>query len=90
MITHDLGVVAQLCQRVAVMYAGQIVEQGPVRDVFATPRHPYTQGLLRSLPGRVARGAPLRQIEGAVAESGASARRLPLPSALPPRPAGSA
>jgi peptide/nickel transport system ATP-binding protein len=66
LITHDLGVVAQLCDRVAVMYAGQVVEQGPVRDVFASPRHPYTQGLLDSLPGRVPRGAPLRQIEGAV------------------------
>jgi oligopeptide/dipeptide ABC transporter ATP-binding protein len=66
MITHDLGVVAQLCHRVAVMYAGQIVEQGPVRDVFAQPRHPYTRGLLGSLPGRVARGAPLSQIDGAV------------------------
>ncbi len=66
MITHDLGVVAQLCHRVAVMYAGQIVEQGPVRDVFATPRHPYTQGLLGSLPGRVRRGQPLVQIAGTV------------------------
>ena len=66
MITHDLGVVAQLCHRVAVMYAGQIIEQGPVRDVFATPRHPYTQGLLGSLPGKVRRGAPLVQIEGSV------------------------
>lgn len=66
MITHDLGVVAQLCHRVAIMYAGQIVEQGPVRDVFGSPRHPYTRGLLDSLPGRVARGTPLRQIEGTV------------------------
>jgi oligopeptide/dipeptide ABC transporter ATP-binding protein len=48
------------------MYAGQIVEHGPVRDVFAQPRHPYTQGLLESLPGRVPRGQPLRQIDGAV------------------------
>lgn len=66
MITHDLGIVAQLCHRVAVMYAGQIVEQGPVRDVFSRPRHPYTRGLLGSLPGKVARGMPLSQIDGTV------------------------
>jgi len=66
MITHDLGVVAQLCHRVAIMYAGKIVEQGPVRDIFNSPRHPYTQGLLASLPGRVPRGEPLRQIDGTV------------------------
>jgi oligopeptide/dipeptide ABC transporter ATP-binding protein len=50
MITHDLGVVAGLCQRVAVMYAGKIVEEGPIDDIFATPRHPYTRGLLASTP----------------------------------------
>jgi oligopeptide/dipeptide ABC transporter ATP-binding protein len=49
-VTHDLAVVAQLCQRVAVMYAGQIVEIGTVSDVFRQPRHPYTLGLLRSVP----------------------------------------
>jgi oligopeptide/dipeptide ABC transporter ATP-binding protein len=48
LITHNLGIVAEACDRVAVMYAGRIVEQGPVRDVFANPRHPYTQELLRS------------------------------------------
>jgi oligopeptide/dipeptide ABC transporter ATP-binding protein len=50
MITHDLGVVAGLCQRVAVMYAGEIVEEGPIDDMFAHPRHPYTRGLLASTP----------------------------------------
>jgi oligopeptide/dipeptide ABC transporter ATP-binding protein len=49
-VTHDLAVVAQLCQRVAVMYAGRIAEIGPVGEVFRVPRHPYTLGLLRSVP----------------------------------------
>ncbi len=48
LITHNLGIVAEACDRVAVMYAGRIVEQGPVREIFADPRHPYTQELLRS------------------------------------------
>jgi peptide/nickel transport system ATP-binding protein len=48
LITHNLGIIAEACDRVAVMYAGRIVEQGPVRDVFASPEHPYTQALLRS------------------------------------------
>ena len=48
LITHNLGIVAEACDRLAVMYAGRIVEQGPVRDVFADPQHPYTQALLRS------------------------------------------
>jgi len=50
LITHDLGVVAGLCDRVMVMYAGRTVEEGPVRDIFYSPRHPYTAGLLHSLP----------------------------------------
>jgi peptide/nickel transport system ATP-binding protein/oligopeptide transport system ATP-binding protein len=49
-VSHDLAVIAQTCSRVAVMYAGQIVETGPVADVFREPRHPYTLGLLRSVP----------------------------------------
>lgn len=49
-ITHDLGVVAEMCERVAVMYAGQIVEQTDVQTLFAEPRHPYTQGLIGSIP----------------------------------------
>jgi peptide/nickel transport system ATP-binding protein len=51
LITHDLGVVAEMADRVAVMYAGRIVEQGPVDAIFASPQHPYTRGLLASLPG---------------------------------------
>jgi oligopeptide/dipeptide ABC transporter ATP-binding protein len=49
-ITHDLGVVAQVAERIAVMYAGRIVEQGPVHEVLTAPRHPYTQGLLGASP----------------------------------------
>ena len=49
-ITHDLGVVAEICDKVSVMYAGKMVEQGPVDDIFYQPGHPYTMGLLRSMP----------------------------------------
>jgi peptide/nickel transport system ATP-binding protein len=50
LISHDLGVVARVCQRVAVMYAGRIIEEGPLRDILENPRHPYTQGLLGAIP----------------------------------------
>jgi oligopeptide transport system ATP-binding protein len=50
LITHDLGVVAGLCERVIVMYAGREVEVAPARDLFARPQHPYTKGLLLSMP----------------------------------------
>jgi peptide/nickel transport system ATP-binding protein len=63
-ITHDLSVVAGLADRVCVMYAGRVVEQGSVFDVLARARHPYTQGLLDSVPSRSARGTRLRQIPG--------------------------
>ena len=62
LITHDLGVIAEMADRVAVMYAGRIVEQAPVRELFQRPRHPYTQGLLASLPWR--NGMRLQAIEG--------------------------
>ncbi|MGE3956907.1 MAG: ABC transporter ATP-binding protein [Vicinamibacterales bacterium] len=73
LITHDLGVVAETADRVAVMYAGRIVEHGPVRDVLRAPDHPYTRGLLASLPG-AARGAALRPIAGGVTTLGAFPR----------------
>ena len=49
-ITHDFGIVAKMCDKVAVMYAGKIVEQGSVRDIFNNPSHPYTEALLKSVP----------------------------------------
>jgi peptide/nickel transport system ATP-binding protein len=68
LITHDLGVVARVADRVAVMYAGQIVEQGTARQIFQAPTHPYTQGLLECIPipGKTARGAHLGSIPGIV------------------------
>ncbi len=68
LITHDLGVVARLADRVAVMYAGSVVEEGPVAEVFARPAHPYTRGLLACIPvpGRTPPGAALGSIPGVV------------------------
>src|SRR5207302_487586 len=78
LITHDLGVVAEVADRVAVMYTGKIVEQSPVEELFARPKHPYTEGLLRSVPKLTAkdvvRTERLQTIEGVV----------PKPTALPP------
>jgi oligopeptide/dipeptide ABC transporter ATP-binding protein len=65
LITHDLGVVAEMADRVAVMYAGRIVEYGAVAEVFADPAHPYTRGLFESIPGSH-RGPRLRAIQGTV------------------------
>jgi peptide/nickel transport system ATP-binding protein/oligopeptide transport system ATP-binding protein len=78
LITHDLGVVAEVADRVAVMYTGRIVEQSPVDELFARPKHPYTEGLLRSVPKltseHVAKKERLETIEGTV----------PRPTDLPP------
>jgi peptide/nickel transport system ATP-binding protein len=63
-ITHDLSVVAGLADRICVMYAGRIVEQGSVDEVLDKPLHPYTQGLIGSVPSRNRRGSPLAQIPG--------------------------
>jgi peptide/nickel transport system ATP-binding protein len=64
LITHDLGVVAQVTEIVAVMYAGKIVESGPTRRIIRDPKHPYTRGLIRALPGAAAAGSRLLQIPG--------------------------
>ena len=69
LITHDMGVVAERAQRVVVMYAGRVVEEAPVLELFGNPRHPYTQGLIRSIPrvdAREGRRGRLEQIPGSV------------------------
>jgi peptide/nickel transport system ATP-binding protein len=66
LITHDMGVIAETAQRVAVMYAGRIAEIGPVRSIIHAPSHPYTVGLMRSIPRVGATGARLQQIDGAM------------------------
>ncbi len=65
LITHDFGVIAETADRVAVMYRGRIVEQGPVRDIFRNPQHPYTRGLLASIPG----GEPGTRLRGVQSEA---------------------
>jgi oligopeptide/dipeptide ABC transporter ATP-binding protein len=64
LITHDLGVVADVADRIAVMYAGRVVESGAVRDLYRRPAHPYTQGLLRSVPRVDQKGKELTPIAG--------------------------
>jgi peptide/nickel transport system ATP-binding protein len=63
-ITHDLSVIAGLADEVCVMYAGRIVESGPTADLLDSPKHPYTAGLIASIPSRNVRGQPLKQIPG--------------------------
>jgi peptide/nickel transport system ATP-binding protein/oligopeptide transport system ATP-binding protein len=66
LITHDLGVVAEMADQVVVMYAGKVVERGDVRTIFGTPHHPYTQGLLHSIPRLDERVGRLEVIKGTV------------------------
>jgi len=81
-ISHDLGVVAQVADRIAIMYAGQIVEEGPVREVFADPMHPYTRGLLAAAPSlKTERGKEMTTIDGRVP----SPFELPLGCSFEPR-----
>ncbi|MFY0546096.1 ABC transporter ATP-binding protein [Brevibacillus sp. H7] len=72
-ITHDLGVVAEMCDRVVVMYAGQVIEEAPVRELFLNPQHPYTRGLIASIPTLDQQKHRLYSIPGSV----------PHPSAMP-------
>ena len=74
LITHDLGVVAEVCDEVVVMYAGQVVERAPVRELFRFPQHPYTVGLLGALPRLEHRRPRLAAIEGAVPNMAAPPR----------------
>ena len=86
LITHDLGIVNEIADRVAVMYAGRLVEEGTRERCSARPRHPYTQGLLRSIPALAplaARGCA--EIPGTVPSRGRVAAGLPLPPALSAR-----
>ncbi len=80
-VTHNLGIVARICDRVAVMYAGRIVEMGPVRRLFTRPAHPYTRALLESIPRLGARAARLTAIEGQPPDLA----RLPAGCAFAPR-----
>jgi peptide/nickel transport system ATP-binding protein len=66
LITHDMGVIAETCDRVAVMYAGRIVEVGPVHQVIHQPEHPYTAGLMASIPDMDSGRERLNQIDGAI------------------------
>ncbi|NLM83915.1 MAG: ABC transporter ATP-binding protein [Clostridiales bacterium] len=81
MITHDLGVVAKMCDDVAVMYAGRIVEKGTLEDVFNDTKHPYTEGLFNSLPDISKKGTDLKPIPGQIADP----TRLPEGCAFAPR-----
>jgi oligopeptide/dipeptide ABC transporter ATP-binding protein len=70
LITHDLGIVAELCRTMVVMYAGRIVESGPSAEIFTNPRHPYTAGLISSSPRRARKGERLPTISGLVPPPG--------------------
>ena len=87
-VSHDLAVIAQTCRRLAVMYAGQVVESGTVEDVFREPRHPYTLGLLRAVPDFEIVRERLASIPGAPPDLASPPSGLSFPSALPVRAGG--
>jgi oligopeptide/dipeptide ABC transporter ATP-binding protein len=80
-ITHNLGIVAKMCDRIAVMYAGRVVESGPVRDIFRDPAHPYTRALLASIPRLADRRERLQAVDGQAPDLAA----LPAGCAFHPR-----
>lgn len=69
LITHDLALVAEAAERIIVMYAGQIVEEGTAKDIFREPKHPYTQALLRSLPEFAEGKSRLESLQGSSLEN---------------------
>ena len=83
LVTHDMGVIAETADRVAVMYAGRVIEVGPVDEVLRNPKHPYTRGLMGSIPALGARVERLTQIERCHAPPQCHSGRLRLQSALP-------
>ena len=85
-ITHDMGVVYKMADRVAVMYAGQIVEQADAKDFFAGPKHPYARALLEALPSHATRGRRLKAIPGQVPSPGNFAKGCRFAERSPPRP----
>ena len=85
LVTHDMGVIAETADRVAVMYAGRIVEIGPVQEVIHNPQHPYTAGLMGSIPTLGQDVERLPQIEGSMPRLNAIPAGLPLQPALPAR-----
>ncbi len=82
LVTHDLGVIADLCDRVAVMYAGQVVEQAAVHDLFAGPDHPYTEGLLNAMPQVGAFGEPAVRHPGSGSAASRASGGVPVRAAL--------
>jgi oligopeptide/dipeptide ABC transporter ATP-binding protein len=84
MISHDLGVIAEVADTVAIMYAGKIVEQGPTREIFRNPLHPYTEALLKSIPRARASVGPRGRLEP-IGGSVPDLRRLPPGCAFQPR-----
>ena len=83
LITHDLGIVSDICDKIIIMYSGEIMEYGPIESLYYNPSHPYTIGLIHSLPKIDQKeGEPLTPIEARASRLDAPARRLPVCAAL--------